>query len=125
MVNKSAPHRTTRQLNDVIKSHFTKINKDSKFLDSLAVDDKSLYVSLVLKTIPNAIAIDVSHHLDLSLAMRQANERLDTYNKQTIDHLPGANLAASSLQLNNQNAETLENITTIIVADENKIDEVI
>jgi hypothetical protein len=71
------------------------------------------------------VAIDVSHHLDLSLAMRQANERLDTYNNQTIDHLPGANLAASSLQLNNQNAETLENITTIIVADENKSDEVI
>ena len=82
-------NRTTKQINDVIKSHFARTNKDGTYLDDLARDDKNLYIALVLKVMPQQVAVDVKHHVDLASAMLQAEQRRHDL-ALTIDHQPSA-----------------------------------
>ena len=84
--NKGDVNRTTKDINESIKRHFAKTNKGGNYLTSLSVDNPSLYVALVLKTMPAALSIDVTAHvLDLSAAMSEANERLNQSQMKTIE----------------------------------------
>ena len=90
-------NRTTKDINEAVKKHFAYTNKDGKYLDDLARDDKNLYIALVLKVMPNQIAVDVKHHIDLAGAMLVSQQQLQTSQAnneiKTIEHLTPVTLS--------------------------------
>ena len=49
------------------------------------MDNPALFVTLLAKCVPQAVAIDVHHHaVDLGLAMREAQERLNVLHGKPV-----------------------------------------
>jgi hypothetical protein len=89
---KGSKNRMTIAVKDAVQNAFTIKNKDNKYLLGLADEHPAVFCNLVAKCIPQAVALDVTHHaLDLGLAMRQAQDRLNPINPapaKVIDHEP-------------------------------------
>lgn len=76
---KGAKGKRTIAINQAVETAFRMKNTGNKYLLKLADDNPALFVQLLCKCIPQAVAIDLTvHSLDLGLAMRQAQERLNT-----------------------------------------------
>ena len=82
---KGAKGNRTIAINEAVENCFRKVNKGGAYLEHLAgMENPALFVTLLAKCIPQAIAVDVQvHALDLGLAMREAQERLNV----TLDHV--------------------------------------
>jgi hypothetical protein len=72
-------NKITTEVKAAVNNVFNIVNKDNAYLLDLAANDKPLFVALLNKCIPQAVAVDISHHaFDLGLAMREGELRLTT-----------------------------------------------
>jgi len=89
---KGTQNRITVEVKQAVQNVFSIVNKDNAYLLDLASNDKPLFVALLNKCIPQAVAIDIKHHaLDLGLAIRQGKERLniiDVTPDKVVDVIP-------------------------------------
>jgi|TARA_R110000824_G_scaffold179215_1_gene359388 hypothetical protein len=83
---KGAKGNRTIAINEAVENCFRKVNKGGAYLEHLAgMENPALFVTLLAKCIPQAIAVDVQvHALDLGLAMREAQERLNVIHGETV-----------------------------------------
>ena len=95
-VNSAEAKQTNQALSTLVAKHFQTQASAHKYLDKLAKDHVSVYVGLVSKVIPQAVAIDITTHaVDLGAAMVAATERLQAY--RAGDELPVIDLAVSEV----------------------------
>lgn len=81
----------TRAVKDAIRNVFYDELGGEKYLKKIAAKEPALFCSLLAKLIPQEIAaeINVNHHgLNLGLAMREAEARLQANEVQIIDMSP-------------------------------------
>tara|TARA_R110000751_G_scaffold195686_2_gene301072 strand:- start:120 stop:590 length:471 start_codon:yes stop_codon:yes gene_type:complete len=83
---KGSKGRRTIAINEAVENCFRMENKNGAYLKRLAaMENPALFVTLLAKCIPQAIAIDVTAHaLDLGLAMREAQDRLNALHGKTV-----------------------------------------
>ena len=87
---KGALGRRTVAVSEAVENAFRKVNKGNRYLLRLAEENPQLFVQLLCRSIPQAVAVDVQiTALDLGLAMRQASERLNVVDV-TPDNVSGA-----------------------------------
>lgn len=84
---KGTPNKITATVKEAVERSFHRVGKKN-YLDWLAYENPSAYVTLVSKCIPSAVAIDVKHTLDLSAAMHEARLRLTEESADIIDVTP-------------------------------------
>ena len=94
---KGSPNKITVAVREAVENSFRRVNNGKKpYLEWLAYEHPSAYVTLVSKCIPSAVAIDIKHTLDLSAAMHAASLNADTIDispdikeiQQTSEPLP-------------------------------------
>lgn len=72
-----AKGRNAAAIRDAIGMAFERVNGGGKYLDFLATDHPALFVALVAKVLPAAVAIDLNiTGVDLGKAMADARARL-------------------------------------------------
>lgn len=73
---KGAKNKITIAVKDAVEHAFNTVNRDGMYLVNLAHDDPKTFCSLVSRCIPSAVAISVSHTIDLSEAMIEADKNI-------------------------------------------------
>jgi|TARA_R110000822_G_scaffold59204_10_gene147821 hypothetical protein len=75
---RAAQHEQGVLVRDTIAIHFMRMHRDHNYLNTLATEHPSAYVSLVTKTVPQTARLDVAveHTVDLGQAMLEASQRL-------------------------------------------------
>jgi hypothetical protein len=74
---KGAKNKMTIAIKDAVQRCFETVNIDNAYLLDLAVNEKTLFVSLISKCIPNQVALDIKVQLDLGQAMIENQANLD------------------------------------------------
>jgi hypothetical protein len=89
----------TKAVKQAVEEVFNDLNSSGQYLRRIADEKPALFLSLVSKLIPHAIDLEVTHKVDLSQAMLDAQARLDHPELITIDAAPplGASQAVESL----------------------------
>ena len=72
---KGKPNKITAAVKDAVEHAFTKVNGEG-YLIWLSKAHPQAFCSLVAKCIPSAVAIDVTHTLDLGAALIEADKRI-------------------------------------------------
>ena len=77
---KGSQNKMTVDIKRAVEYAFNKVNHDNQWLIKMASSDdpaeKKLFVALVTKCIPSAVAVSVSHTIDLSEAMIEADKNI-------------------------------------------------
>ena len=71
-----------RTVKEAVERAFRKVNRDGDYLVKLADSDPKTFCALVSKCIPSAVAVSVSHHIDLSDAMLAADANIKRLEKE-------------------------------------------
>ena len=84
------PGKTHKAIKERIEQAFKTVNgKRNQGLIKLAKEHPAIFYGLVAKCIPQAVAIDVSHHIDLGALMLEAERNLQRLSQpNTIDVTP-------------------------------------
>ena len=86
---KGSQNRMTVTVKNAVEHAFTKVNGKG-YLEWLAYEHPAAFTSLVGKCIPQAVAVDINHTiLDLGSAIKEANQRIASYESKMIDVTPG------------------------------------
>ena len=79
------PGRMGAHVKDAVELAFKKQNRGGRYLEMLATEHPAVFVSLLARCIPQAVAVDVNHHvLNLGVEMARASERLSRLNAAPI-----------------------------------------
>ena len=71
------PNKNTAAIRDAISRAFERANDGGLYLDKLAQENPALFIQLVARILPAAVAIDLNiSAVDLGQAMQQARARL-------------------------------------------------
>ena len=73
---KGSQNALTVQVKQAVERAFGKVNHDGSYLINLAHNEPKVFCSLVSKCIPSAVAVSVSHTIDLSEAMIEADKNI-------------------------------------------------
>ena len=88
---KGAKGKRTIAIAEAVENCFRAENKNGAYLKRLArLDNPALFVTLLAKCIPQAVALDIKvHEVDLGLAMREAQDRLNVLHRKpvTLEHV--------------------------------------
>ena len=87
---KNSVHTQTYAVKESILRVFNALNESDDYLESLAKEDRKLFVSLLARMVPTEQALTIDHtvKLDLGAAMREAEARVVNYDPEKIDHSP-------------------------------------
>ena len=96
---------TNNALTKLIGDHFQTQATVHNYLDKLARDHVATYISLVAKTVPQSVAVDITHHaIDLGAAMADATQRLRAYRAgddlPIIDLVPNGSETTEKMPMN-------------------------
>ena len=67
----------TKAVKEAVKTVFDDINQGGAYLRMISETQPNLFLSLVSKLIPNSVDLEITHKVDLSQAMIDAQARLD------------------------------------------------
>ena len=83
------PGRMGAHVKDAVELAFKKQNRGGRYLEMLATEHPAVFVSLLARCIPQAVAVDVNHHvLNLGVEMARASERLSRLNAvPVLEHI--------------------------------------
>jgi len=74
-------------IKDAIEKSFNRVNgENGEWLDKLAETDKALYVQLIVKCVPSAVAVSTSVEISLGNMMELAQANLDKL--KVVEHQP-------------------------------------
>lgn len=104
------PGKTHKAIKERIEQAFKTVNgKRNEGLIKLAKDHPAIFYGLVAKCVPVAVAIDVSHHIDLGALMLEAERNLQRLaSPTTIDVTPSQVVEHDKSHVEHDHVESVE-----------------
>ena len=114
---RAAQHEQGVLVRDTIAIHFMRMHRDHDYLNTLARDHPSSYVSLVTKTVPAQARIEVAveHTVDLGQAMLEASQRLALAQEQLnmIDITPATPATPATSDLSPDTSDVVRDTSDV------------
>ena len=84
---KGQKNKLTKNIKEAVESAFIRVGGVA-YLETVARDDPRTFCALIAKIIPATVALDITHKIDLGLAMRESQQNLERLNQKIIDVTP-------------------------------------